>query len=204
MDLSINNIIIFLIVIIIALYLFFNYDIYIIKKGSNLLNKIIVEKKIINDLQPFNNETKNDTKLLNQKENFVNNKNKNNIKNKNSNIINNTINILKKIKYNKLSKQNKYDIVLKLKNIYKNSNDIKEFKRKIEKIKNNFPYNTKYFTIASNIIIKLNKETITKQNKNKPKQKKVSFSDNNKIIIVDKENKYYNEPCEVSENYSKF
>ena len=44
----------------------------------------------------------------------------------------------------------------------------------------------------------------TKQNKIKSKQKKVSFSDNNKIIIVDKENKYYNEPCEVNENYSKF
>jgi hypothetical protein len=198
MDLSFNNTIIFLIVIIISLYLFFNYDIYIIKKGSNLLNKIIVEKKIINDLQPFSNEK------INKTENFKNTNNKNNkinTINKNNNVMNNTIKILKKIKYDKISKQNKYDIVLKLKNIYKNSNNIKEFQNKIEKIKKNFPYNTKYFDLVSKIIIKLDNE-ITKSTKTK--QKKVSFSDNNKVIIVDnKEKQYFNEPCEISENYSK-
>ena len=52
---SINTTIIIIIISIIVFYFIYNFDIYIIKKGNTLCDNILIEKKIINDINPFTN-----------------------------------------------------------------------------------------------------------------------------------------------------
>jgi len=169
MDLK-NTYLIITIIIIIVFYFIFYYDIYIIKKGEKLCENIIVEKKSNIDKNPINNEDKIDDYFVTDI--------------KDNNVINDVMQVLENIP-TKLSQPEMLKIVSYLNKIYQKSPNINVYLQKVKKMPNKFPYDTKYTTLVSNLIVKFDTKYNKKLNKIK-KQKKVSFNeDNNQIITID-------------------
>lgn len=167
MDLK-NTYLVITIIIIIVFFFIYHYDIYIIKKGEKLCENIMVEKKPNIDKDPINNEDKiNDYFVSDDKDN---------------NVINDVMKVLENIP-TKLSQPEMLKIVSYLNKIYQKSPNINVYLKKIKKMPNKFPYDTKYATLVSNLIVKFDTKYTQKLNKIK-KQKRVSFNENNNQIIT--------------------
>jgi hypothetical protein len=92
--------------------------------------------------------------------------------------------------------------------LYQNSNNIDEFNIKLKELSNEYPYNTKYAKLVSNIIIKFESElnknpidnlsnitsnneekiNILKKSKKKNKNKKVSFDESQNSLHMHEKN----------------
>jgi len=166
MDLK-NTYLVITIIIIIVFFFIYHYDIYIIKKGEKLCENIMVEKKPNIDKNPINNENKIDDYFVSDI--------------KDNNVINDVMKVLENIP-TKLSQPEMLKIVSYLNKIYQKSPNIDVYLKKVKKMPNKFPYDTKYTTLVSNLIIKFDTKYTKKLNKIK-KQKKVSFNENNNQII---------------------
>lgn len=193
MDLK-NTYLVITIIIIIVFYFIYHYDIYIIKKGEKLCKNIIVEKKHKIDKNPINNEDKNDDFFVTDV--------------KNNNVINDVMKILENIP-TKLSQPEMLKIVSYLNKIYQKSPNINVYLKKVKKMPNKFPYDTKYATLVSNLIIKLDTNYNKKLDKIR-KQKKVSFNENNNQIItidnnsINKKETFKNSDSGEFTNYAPF
>jgi hypothetical protein len=162
-----NTYLVITIIIIIVFFFIYHYDIYIIKKGEKLCENIMVEKKPNIDKNPINNENKIDDYFVSDI--------------KYNNVINDVMKVLENIP-TKLSQPEMLKIVSYLNKIYQKSPNIDVYLKKVKKMPNKFPYDTKYTTLVSNLIIKFDTKYTKKLNKIK-KQKKVSFNENNNQII---------------------
>jgi len=162
-----NTYLVITIIIIIVFFFIYHYDIYIIKKGEKLCENIMVEKKPNIDKNPINNENKIDDYFVSDI--------------KDNNVINDVMKVLENIP-TKLSQPEMLKIVSYLNKIYQKSPNIDVYLKKVKKMPNKFPYDTKYTTLVSNLIIKFDTKYTKKLNKIK-KQKKVSFNENNNQII---------------------
>lgn len=167
MDLK-NTYLVITIIIIIVFFFIYHYDIYIIKKGEKLCENIMVEKKPNIDKNPINNEDKIDDYFVSDV--------------KDNNVINDVMKVLENIP-TKLSQAEMLKIVSYLNKIYQKSPNINVYLKKVKKMPNKFPYDTKYATLVSNLIVKFDTKYTKKLNKIK-KQKRVSFNENNNQIIT--------------------
>ena len=187
MQLNNIHIIVFLIIIIIVVFIY-NYDIHVTPKGEKLCNDILIDKKKIN-------EVKNQNEL-------------NIIDTKGNNVINDVMKVLENIP-TEIDQNTIQSTVYKLNLLYQNSKTIDDFNNKLKEVSSEYPYNTKYAKLVSNLIIKfdteLNKKyientpdiktnnvenfNILKKSKKKNKNKKVSFDESqNSSHIVEKNN----------------
>lgn len=174
-----NTYLFIIILVIIISYFIYNYDIYVVKKGEKLCKNILVEKK---------------KKKKENNEEFLYDLKKNNV-------INDTIKVLEKIP-TKLSQKEMITIISGLNKIYQKTPNIKNYLEKVEKMKSQYPYNTKYSNLVSNLIVQFDLKNTKK------KSKSVSFNENNnEIIHIDnnKKNDYetFSQIGEIT-NYSPF
>lgn len=159
-----NNIhLIIILVVLICIYFIYNYDIYITKKNNSIdnINNKITEEEVTN------------IKIKDLK---------------NNNVINDTMKVLENIP-SELSQEDMLKIVNKLNNLYQQSPSINDFNEKIKNDKSftEYPYNTNYSSLVTNIITTLDnnyQKNIKSIKKNKKKKdKKVKFEDKQNIVI---------------------
>ena len=160
-----NNIHIIIGLIIIIIFSFiYNYDIHVTQKGEKLCKDVLVEKKNIKDIKK-----QNEIQIIDIKQNDV---------------INNVMKILENIPSN-IDQDNIQLIVSKINSIYQSSNDIEEFNKRLSELPNEYPYNTKYAKLVSNLIIKFDTEI-----NNNVNNKVIDISNNKVIDTTDIDNKF--------------
>ena len=206
MQLNNIHIIVFLIIIIIVVFIY-NYDIHVTVKGKKLCNDVLIDKKKISE-------------TINQNELTI-------IDTKENNVINNVMKVLENIP-TEINQNTIQSTVYKLNLLYQNSKNIDEFNNKLKEVSNEYPYNTKYAKLVSNLIIKFDDEidkkqiddatnivsnidpknvknfNILKKSKKKNQNKKVSFdeSQNSSYIVKKNDNKNETPIINVPETFN--
>lgn len=180
---QINNIhiIVGLIIIIIIIFIY-NYDIHVTPKGEKLCNDVLIDKKNMSEIK-----NQNKISIIDKKEN---------------NVINNVMKVLENIPSD-MDQDIMLSIVHKLNELYQNSKNIDEFNTKLLDMPDEYPYNTKYAKLVSNLIIKFdNEEILNTSNNNTNNTSNISNKDNIEKYNILKKSKKKNKKVSFDETHN--